>query len=368
MLKIIFIVIAVLHGLIHLLGFAKSFELAEVKQLSQPISKSAGIFWLIAFVLFILTTIHLLTKYNYWWLSGLAACIVSQILIFLYWQDAKFGTIANIIILIATIIGYGTWSYYRTYQNEVKTGLQQKYNFQQSLLTEEDIQQLPELVKKYLRYTGSIGKPKVNNFKILFLGKIRKNEQSEWMTFASEQYNFMKTPVRLFFMNATMKSLPVTGYHKFINGNASMDIRLFSLIKVQYMDGPEMNKSETVTFFNDMCCMAPPTLIDKRITWTEVRGNMVKANFTNNNISISASLFFNDQGELINFISNDRYDFNAKKILPWSTPLKNYRKINGYMLPSAAKTIYTYPEGDFCYGTFEAINVEYNCLDEFKDF
>jgi len=48
-------------------------------------------------------------------------------------------------------------------------------------------------VKRYLRYTGSIGKPKVNCFKVEFTGKIRKNEQSEWMPFASEQYNYGNT-------------------------------------------------------------------------------------------------------------------------------------------------------------------------------
>jgi hypothetical protein len=56
-------------------------------------------------------------------------------------------------------------------------------------LTEPDIQQLPEPVKRYIRYTGSVGKPKVNNIKITFTGKIRNKEKSEWMPFTSEQYN-----------------------------------------------------------------------------------------------------------------------------------------------------------------------------------
>ena len=72
--------------------------------------------------------------------------------------------------------------------------MQQNKYFEKSELSETDIQQLPEPVKKYLRFTGSIGKPKVNNFKIEFTGKIRKNEQSEWMPFTSEQYDFMETP------------------------------------------------------------------------------------------------------------------------------------------------------------------------------
>jgi len=300
-------------------------------------------------------------KNSHWWLLGLIALVTSQVLIIIFWHDAKFGTIANAIVLIAVIIGYGTSSYYSKYQNDVKTGLQQADYFQNSILTESDIQQLPEPVKKYLRYTGSIGKPKVNNFKIVFTGKIRKNEQSEWMPFSSEQFNFLKTPTRLFFMNAVMKGLPVAGYHCFKNGDAFMDIRLFSIFRVQYQDGIEMDLSETVTFFNDMCCMAPATLIDKRITWLTVESNKVKASFMNNNITVSAWLYFNDKGELINFISDDRYSADAGKKLPWATPLKDYKEINGYKLFGNAQVIYSYPDRDLCYGTFKLVTIEYNC-------
>ena len=153
----------------------------------------------------------------------------------------------------------------------------------------------------------------------------------------------MEASTRRFFMKAVMKKLPVAGYHCFNNGTAFMDIRLFSLLKVQYQSGKEMDISETVTFFNDMCCMAPATLIDKRIKWLETEGNNVKAEFTNNNITISAWLSFNDDGELINFISEDRYayDDNAgMRRLPWYTPLRDYKDVDGFNLPTYAEAIY----------------------------
>src|SRR5690606_8752857 len=100
--------------------------------------------------------------------------------------------------------------------------------------------------KKYLRYTGAVGKSKVKNFKVEFSGEIRKNEQSEWMPFTSVQYNFLDAASRRFFMKATMKGLPVAGFHNFENGKAFMDIRLLSLFRVQYQEGAEMNIAETV--------------------------------------------------------------------------------------------------------------------------
>lgn len=364
--KILFTLLIVFHGLIHLLGFAKAFNFAAVIQLSQNIPRFTGILWLVTAILFLATTIVFLLKQEWWWLPAALAVLLSQYLIFSSWHDAKFGTIANVLILLAAIAGYGNRHFSSQYKNEVNAGLKRTAAVPDSVLTEADMQLLPEPVKKYLRCTGAVGQPKVKNFKVEFSGQIRKDEQAEWMPFTSEQYNFMDASTRLFFMKATMKHLPVAGFHCFKNGDAFMDIRLFSLFRVQYQTGPEMGEAETVTFFNDMCCMAPATLIDKRITWIETDGNNVKAAFTNNGITISAWLYFNDLGELTNFISDDRYavaEDNTMKKTRWSTPMKDYREINGYRLPGYAETVYSYAEGDLCYGNFRFMNVEYNCKD-----
>ncbi len=289
--------------------------------------------------------------------------ILSQILIINSWQDAKFGTIANVIILIFCIIGFFQINFKNEYKKEVKIGLEESSNLQKSILNEAEITYLPEPVKKYIRYTGCIDKPIVKNFRIDFVGKIRDHAKPVWMQLTSEQYNFIKTPTRLFYLDATMKGLPVAGFHCFKNGKAYMDIRLLSIFKVEYQSGAVMDTSETVTFFNDMCVMAPGALIDKRIEWLEVVGNKVKVSFSNNGITISAWLYFNEKGEMVNFTSEDRSALgkNGETIkLKWSTPMRDYKTINGYKLASYAEAIYTYPEGDFTYATFELRDIGYN--------
>jgi hypothetical protein len=355
-------VLLFLHGAIHLLGFAKAFGSIHLEQLNTNVSQISGLLWIIVFFLFLASAIAFLSKADWWYMVAFCAVIISTILIITVWNDAKYGIIANVVILIAIIIAHGTSSFHKLYEREVKTCLSQTNSISETLLTEQDIFNLPELVKKYIRYTGAVGKPKVKNFRVKFKGKIRKNNDTLWMPLTSVQYNFLDASSRFFFINAVMKGFPVAGFHCFKNGVAFMDIRLFSLIKVQYQSGNEMGIAETVTFFNDMVCMAPATLIDRRIKWLETEKNKVKAEFTNNGITISAWLYFNEKGELINFISEDRYAVsdNGLRKMPWSTPMKNYKDIDGYRLATNADTIYDYPEGELCYGTFELIHVEYN--------
>lgn len=104
--KIAFILFVMIHGLIHLMGFVKAFGLSELKELTLPISRPWGIVWLISFVLFVLVAVLFALQYNHWWILGIIAVLVSQVLVFYFWKDARFGTIANLTILIVMIIQF----------------------------------------------------------------------------------------------------------------------------------------------------------------------------------------------------------------------------------------------------------------------
>ena len=303
--KWIFFSIIITHALIHLRGFLKAFQLAEINQLTQNISKPMGILWLIALILFLAAAIQLISNHDLWWITALAAVILSQVLIILFWQDAKFGTIANIIILLSVIAGYGFWSFENIFKNDVADRIETSSKIEKNLLTEKDIEHLPLPVQKYLKYAGVINKEKVNNVKIVFDVEMREKGK-DWFKATSVQYNFYDEPTRLFFMKAKMFGMTVPGYHRYVEAKATMDIRLFGLFPIVKQSGDIMNKAETVTLFNDMCLMVPATLIDKRIQWEPIDTLTTKAIFTNRGISISAILYFNETGQLINFTSDDR--------------------------------------------------------------
>lgn len=359
--RILFSLLIFLHGFFHLPGFLNAFGWGA-GQLTQTVGKATGLLWLITAVLLTLAALLFFLRKDGWWIPGATGMLLSQVLIVLHWHDARYGTMLNVLLLVAIVCSFGGWCFHRHYTDAVKTALLQS-PATTNLLTEADIAPLPAAVQRYLRRAGVLNKPQVKNFRVRFTGRIRKNAQSEWMPFTSEQYNTLDKPCRFFFMNATMKHLPVAGFHCYIDGKATMDIRLLSLIPVQYQDGHEMDTAETVTFFNDMCCMAPATLIDPRIRWLDTAGNHVQAAFTAGGITINAWLHFNEQGDLINFISDDRYaagDNGSMQRFPWSTPLSKYTSFDGYRIAAAAETIYRYPEGEFCYGEFRATGVDYN--------
>jgi hypothetical protein len=361
-------IILVLHGLIHLMGFIKAFKIANIDQLNMPISKKAGILWLIAALLFLLAFALMLCSYDAWWIFGTLAIILSQALVFRYWSDAKFGTIANLIILVPVIITaleFLPTSFINRYKTEVNSRLTPIHD--PSVLMEEEIAHLPGLIKKYLHYTGAVGKPKVHNVRAVFTGSMKQKPDGKWMEISSQQYNFFDDPARLFYVRGSMFGVPFDGFHQFTGDHAIMLIRVANLFTVADARGDKMDQGETVTMFNDMCLLAPATLIDSNIAWEEINDTMVEAIFTNRNHTIAATLHFNASGGLINFVSQDRFmSSDGKEYLnyPWSTPVKSYKEMDGRRVPSYGEAVWQTPEGPFCYGKFNIGEIEYN-LSEF---
>ncbi len=65
-----------------------------------------------------------LLKNESWALITIIAAIISQILIFSVWHDAKFGTIANVLALAVAISGWASLNIEATFKNDVLMHLQ----------------------------------------------------------------------------------------------------------------------------------------------------------------------------------------------------------------------------------------------------
>ena len=142
-----------------------------------------------------------------------------------------------------------------------------------------------------------------------------------------------------------------------------MQVQVASLVTVVDARGPEMDQSETVTLFNDMCILAPSTLVDADVEWTTIDERTVGATFRNAGQAIRALLVFDAAGDLANFVSEDRYqsaDGKTYREYPWSTPLSDYRDFGGRRVAARGEATWQLPEGPFVYGRFEIRAIRWN--------
>ena len=352
--RTLFAIILLLHLLIHLIGFGKSNSwLGE-----NNISETQGFLWLLVSVLLIITAGLFLFKKPSWIIAAIPAIIISQTLIFLNWEEARFGSIFNLIILLVILFSIAGWSFENKYKKD-KIGAIKDSPKSTEVISEQDLQHLPELVQNYITAAGFIGNPKIRNVCIRFNGQMRE-QRKNWFKFRSEQLNSIERPSRFFFMKAIFKGVPTKGYHRYDGKTASMTIKVLSLFSVIKLQTRELLISDMVTYLNDICLFAPGALIGNKFKWQVIDEHMVKVVFTNNAQSVSAVLEIDNTGKLVNFFTNDRYDINLQKRFMFSTPVGGYCNFNAYRLPSYGEAIWHYPQGDFVYGKFEVKDVSYN--------
>lgn len=104
--KIAIALFITVHGLIHILGFLKAFNLTNIEELTRPISKPSGIIWLITCLVFIATAVLYLAEFWLWFGFGFSGIVLSQALIFQAWKDAKFGSILNVFLGILILLSF----------------------------------------------------------------------------------------------------------------------------------------------------------------------------------------------------------------------------------------------------------------------
>jgi hypothetical protein len=113
-----------------------------------------------------------------------------------------------------------------------------------------------------------------------------------------------------------------------------------------------------------MCLLAPATLIDPTLEWRELGPREVRVTFSNAGHTVSATLNFDEEGALRDFVSDDRTateDGKTYRSMRWSTPVYEWREVNGVMLPVNAEAMWHEEDGrTLPYARFEHVEAVYN--------
>jgi hypothetical protein len=185
------------------------------------------------------------------------------------------------------------------------------------------------------------------------------------MSGLAHQIDVVDPPRRLFFMTTRMYGLPVAVLHDYTPEHAGMRARAARLFNVVDRWGADFARIESVTFLNDLSVFAPSALARPGFAWTPVDDRSAQVSYTVGPNTVTATLVFDEAGDLVDFASDDRADISAggeAVRMRWTTPLSDFREIGGRRVPGRGEAIWHRPEGPFTYGTFAIRDVGFNRL------
>ncbi len=360
--RYLFAFILLIHGLIHLMGFVKAFKLGEVSQLSGHFSKPAGLMWLVAALLFIAAVAAFLLKNDGWWMPAAAAVVLSQILIFTQWNDAKFGTIANIIALLVLIPAFGQWRFNSMIQQELAVFMPRTVE-PAPVLTREMAASLPPVVQQWLERSNAIGNPLVKTAHLYQKGEMRTTPDGKWMPVESRQFITVDKPG--FFWTADVQAAPMVSMiarDKYENGKGYMTIKLLSLFPVADAKGPETDQGAMVRYLAEICWL-PSAALSTYITWEQVDSTSAKATMRYGGIEASAVFTFTPEGDMKSIEAMRYYDHKGGPTLEkWHISIDpdGYRVFEGLRIPAISSVAWRLKDGDFTWYKLEITDIRYN--------
>lgn len=275
--------------------------------------------------------------------------------------------VASLLALVAAGYGFasrGPLGLRREFDHDLRRAWPAKPAELSRPVIEADLASLPDPVRRYLRRAGVVGRPPVTDFRATWTGRMRSAPDSAWMTFTADQLDIVDTPQRFFLMDARMKGLPVDVLHRFDQNGATMRVRLLSVFPMVDAKGPELTHAETVTLFNDLCCLAPGALLSPDVTWQQFDTDSATAQFTLGVNTVTAELRFDDSGDLVDFVADGRGAMSAdgRTITPlrWSTPLRDYAQVGPARVATRADVTWHPESGAWTYGEFVLTSLAYN--------
>jgi hypothetical protein len=237
------------------------------------------------------------------------------------------------------------------------------------IVTEADIKNLPEPVKRWLRYSEVIGKEKVVSIRLKQNGFFRMKIDGAWMPFEAEEYFTVDEPA--FIWQAKMKMAPffyATGRDRYYNGKGNMLFKLASIVTVADGKGYAIDQGTLLRFLNEIMWF-PSAALSYYINWEAVDKNSAKATMTWGDVTSSATYLFDEKGALVTMTADRYRDVGEGKFKmdKWATPIDSYKRINKILIPYKGSGVWKLKSGDFEYIKLEITDIEYNTTSIYEE-
>jgi len=267
------------------------------------------------------------------------------------------------VILLAGILtlAIGLLSFNHKVDKEIRELSSKSGSEKEALVTAEMLQDLPEPVQRYLKYSGVVGKPIVRSVHLKQVGRIRQNAQQPWMEFVADEYYTVAPPAFIWRAKAKAAGLPLVRVRdKYANGSGNMLVTMGGILNMVDAKGAEIDQGSMMRYFNEMMWF-PTAFLGDNVSWKAIDDNSVEVTFNDSGKSINAKMYFDEVGRLVNFIARRYRDTDLET---WSTPITEYGEFEGLKLPVRGQGVWNLSSGDLIYIELQLTEVEYNISKE----
>lgn len=360
--KYLLALLLLLHGAVHFMGWAKGLGLAKVAELQMDIGRGAAWLWGIAGLLLIAAGAAYFSRLAWWWMPGMLGVLLSQALIIAFWQDARYGTLANLLLLLPLLSGYGQWQFGRQTEQAQTELLQAAQSV--NTISEAELAGLPKPVQTWLRASGIVGRAGTASVRAVQEGQLRTSPDGKWMPFQAVQYASVYPPAFTWSVRTEMMpGLPLLGRDRYAEGKGQMLIKALALLPVVDEQGPEIDQGSLLRFLGEIVWL-PSAALSDYIQWTAVDEQRARARMSYGGVEAEGLFTFTDSGDFKAFEAERYYSRGEEPatLERWQIEAVPgaYAEFDGRRLPSEIKITWKLAEGDYYWYAMQLKSAAYS--------
>jgi hypothetical protein len=228
------------------------------------------------------------------------------------------------------------------------------------VVTEEMLAGLPEPVRRYLRYTGVVGKPVPGTIRLHQEGRMRPGPGQPWMPLAAEEHYSVQPPGFVWAGTARLGPVAVArARDMYAEGHGRMLVKVASLWPVADASGGQTDQAAMIRYLSEMIWF-PAAFLAGNISFEAVDDSSARVTLADRGRTATATLVFDTQGRLTDFVAKRYRAADASDPETWSTPVTGYGEFEGLRLPTRGKAIYKLPGGDLEYIDVTVTDLHYD--------
>lgn len=245
-----------------------------------------------------------------------------------------------LIIFFALLLFFGFYRFQDGVSKEID-GLLHQAGKGENRVVEDDLNDMPEPLKSYLKKVGVIGKSKDGHVVFKQQGRIKTGTEKGWTNFRAIQY--MTASSLNFIWSA--QSYPFFIRDKSIAGKGEVKVNLLGLKNIAISDGAKTDESALTRCLGELI-FYPVGFLSEDISWEVINENSIRAKVSINGANTEGIFYFIPDG-LISHFEAKRY--MNESLEDFTGIAENYKTMDGLLIPTTMRAIWNLKEVDFEY-------------------
>lgn len=245
--------------------------------------------------------------------------------------------------------------------NEAKQERVQTFNY-------AEIDKLPPVLQKYFSKVIDEGSVKPRFVRLKQEGYFKTNHNAEFKELTAEQYFITTKPGFIWQGKINFgKFIWITGIDNYYKGKGNLLIKFMSGITITKESGKEINQSQIIRWLLETVWFPTALLSNGNMKWIKYDSTSATVSLDENDIEVTATFHFNNDG-LISKITSERYmtTVSGPALTKFTGYVSNYKKFNGFLIPTHVQVEWNLIDQDFRYGKFNVTEIDYDNFDMYE--